>query len=110
MAVRGRNLVTGLPRAFEISAEELEPILREPAMEIIEAIRSVLEKTPPELAADISDRGIVLTGGGAQLRGMEELIREYTKINTVLAEDPSACVATGTGKYLDYLNGNARLD
>lgn len=76
--VRGRNLVTGLPRTITVSSEETEEALREATLQIVEAVHSVLEKTPPELAADVADRGIVLTGGGSLLRGLEELIEEKT--------------------------------
>ena len=78
MDVRGRNLVTGLPKTVTVSSEETEEALREPTLQIVEAVHSVLEKTPPELAADVADRGIVLTGGGALLRGLEELIEDRT--------------------------------
>ena len=94
MEVRGRNLVTGLPKT-----------IKESTMQIVEAIHGVLEKTPPELAADIADRGIVLTGGGSLLRGLEELIAEHTGINTMTAEDPMTAVAIGTGKYVEFLGG-----
>lgn len=106
MEVRGRNLVTGLPKTIEVSSEETEEALREVTSQIVEAIHSVLEKTPPELAADIADRGIVLTGGGCLLEGLEELIESKTGINTVTAEDPMTAVAVGTGKYIELLNGN----
>ena len=89
MSVRGRNLVTGLPKSVEVTSEDCEEALRESTMQIVEAVHSVLEKTPPELAADIADRGIVLTGGGALLRGLEELLEEKTGINTMTAEDLS---------------------
>jgi rod shape-determining protein MreB len=105
MDVRGRNLVTGLPRTISISSEETEEALREPTLQIVEAVHSVLEKTPPELAADVADRGIVLTGGGALLRGLEELIEDRTGINTMTAEQPMTCVAVGTGKYVEFLAG-----
>ncbi len=105
MEVRGRNLVTGLPRTITLTSEETEEALREPTLQIVEAIHSVLEKTPPELTADVADRGIVLTGGGALLRGLEELIYDRTGINTVTAEDPLTCVAIGTGRYVEFLGG-----
>ena len=105
MDVRGRNLVTGLPRTITVSSEETEEALREPTLQIVEAVHSVLEKTPPELAADVADRGIVLTGGGALLRGLEELIEDRTGINTMTAEQPMTCVAVGTGKYVEFLAG-----
>lgn len=103
MEVRGRNLVTGLPKTVKVTSEETEEALRETTAQIIETIHSVLEKTPPELAADIADRGIVLTGGGSLLRGLEELIEVKTGINTMTAEDPMTCVAVGTGKYVEVL-------
>ena len=105
MDVRGRNLVTGLPRTITVSSEETEEALREPTLQIVEAVHSVLEKTPPELAADVADRGIVLTGGGVLLRGLEELIEDRTGINTMTAEQPMTCVAVGTGKYVEFLAG-----
>lgn len=105
MDVRGRNLVTGLPKTVRVSSEETEEALREPTSQIIEAIHSVLENTPPELAADIADRGIVLTGGGALLRGLEDLIYSKTGINTMTAEDPMTAVAIGTGRYVEFISG-----
>ena len=105
MDVRGRNLVTGLPKTVEVTSEETMEALRTPTTQIVEAVHSVLEKTPPELAADVADRGIVLTGGGALLRGLEELIEDKTGINTMTAEHPMTCVAVGTGKYVEFLSG-----
>ena len=101
--VYGRNLVTGLPKTVTVTSEETEEALREPAYQIVDAVHNVLERTPPELAADISDRGIVLTGGGSLIQGLEELIEEKTGINTMTAEDPLTAVAIGTGKYIEYL-------
>ena len=106
MDVRGRNLVTGLPKTISVSSKETEEALRETTSQIIETIHSVLEKTPPELAADIADRGIVLTGGGSLLRGLEDLIELKTGINTMTAEDPMTAVAVGTGKYVEFLAGD----
>ncbi|MBR6627475.1 MAG: rod shape-determining protein [Lachnospiraceae bacterium] len=106
MDCRGRNLVTGLPKTVTVTSEEMEEALREITSQIVETIHSVLEKTPPELAADIADRGIVLTGGGSLLRGLEDLIYEKTGINTMTAEDPMTAVAIGTGKYVEFLAGN----
>ena len=103
MDVRGRNLVTGLPKTISVTSEETEEALRETTSQIVEAVHSVLEKTPPELAADIADRGIVLTGGGCLLYGLEELIEEKTGINTMTAEDPMTAVAIGTGKYVEFI-------
>ncbi len=105
MDVRGRNLVTGLPKTVAVTSEETEEALRESTMQIVDAVHSVLEKTPPELAADVADRGIVLTGGGALIRGLEDLIEAHTGINTMTAEDPMTCVAVGTGKFVEFLSG-----
>ncbi len=107
MEVRGRNLVTGLPKSVPVSSSEIEEALRETTVQIVEAVHSVLEKTPPELAADISDRGIVLTGGGAMLRGLDELISSKTGINTMVADDAMTCVAIGTGKYVEAMTGKS---
>jgi len=109
MDVSGRNLVTGLPKTVMITSDETEEALREPTGQIVEAIHAVMEKTPPELAADIADRGIVLTGGGALLHGMEQLIEEKTGITTMTAEDPLSAVAIGTGKYVDSIDENQKL-
>ena len=76
----------------------------------MEAVHNVLEKTPPELAADVADRGIILTGGGALLRGLEELIEDKTGINTMTAEEPMTCVAIGTGRYVESLSGSGRKE
>lgn len=103
--VRGRNLVTGLPKTISVTSEETEEALKETTSQIVEAVHSVLEKTPPELAADIADRGIVLTGGGSLLYGLEELIEEKTGITTMTAEDPMTAVAIGTGKYVEFISG-----
>ena len=105
MDVRGRNLVTGLPKTIRVSSEETEEALREATSQIIDTIHNVLERTPPELAADIADRGIVLTGGGSLLRGLEDLVESRTGINTMTAEDPMTAVAIGTGKYVEFLAG-----
>ena len=105
MNVRGRNLVTGLPKTVEVTSEETEEALREATSQIVESVHSVLEKTPPELASDIADRGIVLTGGGSLLSGLEDLIESKTGINTMTAEDPMTAVAIGTGKFIEFLSG-----
>lgn len=104
--VRGRNLVTGLPKTIAVTSKETEEALRDTTLQIVEAVHSVLEKTPPELAADIADRGIVLTGGGSLLYGLEELIESKTGITTMTAEEPMTAVAIGTGKYVEFLSGN----
>lgn len=107
--VRGRNLVTGLPKTITITSEETLEALREPAAQIVDTVHNVLEKTPPELAADISDRGIVLTGGGALLHGLEQLLEEHTGITTMTAEDPMTAVAIGTGQYIEFLADNSTV-
>ena len=104
--VRGRNLVTGRPKTVTVTSEETEEALKETTSQIVEAVHSVLERTPPELTADIAERGIVLTGGGALLRGLEELLESKTGINTMTAEDPMKCVAIGTGKFVEFLSGH----
>lgn len=105
MEVRGRNLLTGLPKTVTVTSEETEEALKDATAQIVDAVHSVLEKTPPELAADIADRGIVLTGGGSLLQGLEELIESKTGINTMTAEDPMTAVAIGTGKFIEFLGG-----
>ncbi|MBD5095439.1 MAG: rod shape-determining protein MreB [Lachnospiraceae bacterium] len=104
MDIRGRNLVTGLPKTVTVSSDETEEALREVTAQIVDAVHSVLERTPPELSADIADRGIVLTGGGALLHGLEDLIEENTGITTMTAEQPLTAVAVGTGKYIEFLS------
>jgi rod shape-determining protein MreB len=104
MDVRGRNLITGLPKTINVTSDEMMEALSEPVTSIIESVYMVLEKTPPELASDVADRGIVMTGGGALLYGLDKLIKEKTGINTVVAEDAVSCVAVGTGKYIEYVS------
>lgn len=108
MEVRGRNLITGLPKTIEVTSEETEEALRDVTSSIVEAVHRVLEQTPPELAADIAVRGIVLTGGGCLLHGLDELIESKTGINTMTAEDPMTAVAIGTGRYLEYIDEEQR--
>lgn len=105
MEVRGRNLVTGLPKTIVVTSDETLEALREPALQIVDAVHNVLERTPPELAADIFDRGIVLTGGGSLLSGLDALIEEKTGITTMIAEDPLTAVAIGTGKFIEFAHG-----
>ena len=105
--VRGRNLVTGLPKTITVTSTETEEALHDTTRQIVDAVHSVLEKTPPELAADIADRGIVLTGGGSLLYGLEELIESKTGITTMTAEEPMTAVAIGTGKYVEFLSGTS---
>ena len=102
--VRGRNLLTGLPNTITVTSDETLEALELPCKQIVDSVHQVLEKTPPELAADIADRGIVLTGGGALLWGMEQLLEAKTGISTVTAENPMNCVAIGTGKFVEFLS------
>ncbi len=109
MDVRGRDLVTGLPKTVTIYSSEMMEALEEPATLIVDAVHSVLEKTPPELAADISDKGIYMTGGGCLIDGLDRLLQEKTGINVMIAEDAISCVAKGTGKALDNLDYMDRM-
>ena len=104
MDVRGRDLTSGLPRTIAVRSSEMLEALMEPAMMIVDAVHSVLEKTPPELAADISDKGIYMTGGGCLVDGLDKLLQEKTGINVMIAQDAVSCVALGTGKALDNLD------
>ena len=104
MDVRGRDLTTGLPTTITIHSSEMLEALQEPAMMIVDAVHSVLERTPPELAADISDKGIYMTGGGCLIDGLDKLLQEKTGINVMIAQDTVSCVALGTGKALDNLD------
>lgn len=104
MDIKGRDLVTGLPKTIKISAEEILDALREPISQIIDGIKSTLEKTPPELAADIMDRGIMLSGGGAQLQGLDSLVKKETGMPVHVAESPLDCVVMGTGKALEQFD------
>ncbi|HEY9574018.1 MAG TPA: rod shape-determining protein, partial [Lachnospiraceae bacterium] len=103
MEVTGRNVITGLPKKVTLSSEDIREAFKDSTSKIVEAVHGVLEKTPPELAADIAERGIVLTGGGSLLTGLEEVIEERTGINTVTAENPSIAVAVGTGLYAETI-------
>jgi rod shape-determining protein MreB len=102
MEIRGRDLINGLPKTVKITSEEVREALSEPVQAIVEAVKAVLEKTPPELAADIIDRGVILTGGGALLRGLDTLLGEVTGIPVIVADDPMSCVAIGTGQRVGY--------
>ncbi len=104
MDVRGRDLSTGLPKTITVYSSEMMEALEEPAMKIVEAVHAVLEKTPPELAADISDKGIYMTGGGCLIDGLDNLLQDRIGINVMIAEDAISCVAIGTGKALDNLD------
>ena len=107
MEVKGRNVLTGLPKTVKLTSEEIRSALKDATGQIVEAVHSVLEKTPPVLAADIVDRGIVLTGGGALLKGMDTLIEQKTGVTTLTVQDAMHVVAVGTGKYAEIM---ARMD
>ena len=101
MQIRGRDLISGLPKTIEINSTEVRDALKEPISSIVDAIKSTLEKTPPELASDIMENGIMLTGGGALLRGLDKLVKQETGMPVHIAEDPLDCVALGTGKSVE---------
>lgn len=107
MQVTGRNLVTGLPKTINVTSEEVREVIKDCVKEIIDTIYVVLEQTPPELSADISEQGILLTGGGALLRGIDQVIQEKTGIETHIAEDPMTVVAEGTGRFVKFLDSEA---
>jgi rod shape-determining protein MreB and related proteins len=102
--VRGRNLAEGLPRSFTLNSNEILEALQEPLSGIVSAVKAALEKTPPELAADVSERGMILTGGGALLRDIDRLMMEETGIPVMIADDPLTCVARGGGKILELID------
>lgn len=104
MEVRGRNLISGLPRTITVTSSEIMEALEESTFAVVEAVHSVLERTPPELAADIGDRGIVMTGGGSLIYGLDKLLQKETGINVVIAEDAVSSVALGTGKALESID------
>jgi rod shape-determining protein MreB len=103
MEIRGRDLITGLPKNIIINSKEIHTALREPVNAIIDAIKVCLEKTPPELAADVMDRGIMLAGGGALLKNLDKLINKETNMPVNVAEKPLDCVALGAGKVLEEI-------
>ena len=103
LEVKGRDLVAGIPKTISVRAEEIRDSLREPINAIVQAVRIALEKTPPELAADIVDKGIVLAGGGGVLRNLDVLLREETGLPIMVADDPLSCVALGAGMALDEI-------
>lgn len=102
MDIRGRNLVTGLPKTITVTSDEMQEALAESVASIVDAVHSVLERTPPELASDIADRGIVMTGGGSCLYGLDQLIKKKTGITATIAQDAMDCVAIGTGQYIEF--------
>ncbi len=103
MDIRGRSLVSGLPKTLQVTSDEMYEALSETASVIVEAVKTMLENTPPELVGDISTRGIIMTGGGSLIHGMSRLIQNETGIKTVIADEPEECVALGTGKALDNM-------
>jgi len=103
MEVKGRDLVAGIPKTLTVNSDEIRDALAEPIHAIVEAVRQVLERTPPELSADIVDKGIVLTGGASQLRNVDVLLREETGLPVMVSENPQCAVVLGTGKALDEL-------
>jgi rod shape-determining protein MreB len=104
MDIKGRDLVSGIPRTLQINSQEIRDALAETVNAIVEAVRVALERTPPELAADIVDRGIILAGGGALLNGLDKLLQQETGLPVVIADDPLSCVVLGSGAVLDELN------
>jgi rod shape-determining protein MreB len=103
MEVKGRNLAEGIPRSFTISSNEILEALTEPLNQIVGSVKSALEQTPPELGADIAEKGMVLTGGGALLRDLDRLFMEETGLPVIVAEDPLTCVVRGSGKALEKM-------
>jgi rod shape-determining protein MreB and related proteins len=108
MNIRGRDMVSGLPRTITVTSKEIEGALRESVAVIVQAAKNVLEKTPPELSADIIDRGVIITGGGALLHGMDQLLAEELKVPVFKAENPMDCVAVGTGLMLENIDKISR--
>jgi rod shape-determining protein MreB len=104
MQIRGRNLATGLPKTLVITSDEMLEVLREPSETIANTVKEVLERTPPELVGDIYERGIVMTGGGSLLYGLDQLIEDKIGVNTVIADNPTEVVCIGTGLYIDMIN------
>ncbi|MDQ1911251.1 rod shape-determining protein [Paenibacillus sp. GD4] len=104
MDIRGRDMVSGLPQTISVSSNEIQEALWDPVSSIVTAAKTVLEKTPPELSADIIDRGVILTGGGALLHGIDQLLADELKVPVLVAEDPMGCVVKGTGIMLDNLD------
>jgi rod shape-determining protein MreB len=108
MEIKGRDAITGLPRRLEIDSIEVREALAEPINTIVEEIKKTLGKTPAELASDIVERGIVMTGGGSLLKGLPKLIARETGVPVILAENPLLCVALGAGKFLESMRDNDR--
>ena len=104
MAVRGREVMNGLPRETTVTSDRVREALQGPIREIVEAIKATLEKTPPEISADLVERGILLCGGGALLKGIDKVIQEETQLKVTIAEEPLSCVVRGTGVFLENLD------
>jgi len=109
MEVKGRDLVAGIPKNLKLTSDEIKDAIHEPISQIVDALKNALEQTPPELAADIVDRGIVMTGGGAMLRGLDTLLKEETNLPINVVDDPLLCVVLGAGKVLDNLHVYERI-
>lgn len=107
--IRGRDLVTGLPKTILVSAEEIRTAVEEPVNQIVDAVKNTLDKTPPELASDVMDRGIVLAGGGALLRGLDRRLKHETGMPVYVAKDPLATVAMGSGRCLEQFEALRRV-
>jgi rod shape-determining protein MreB len=103
IAVKGRDLVSGIPKTIEVSSDEIRQALKDPVNQIVEAVKRCLERTPPELAADILERGIILAGGGSLLKGIDQIIRERTNVPVNVSEDPLLSVVRGTGMVMENL-------
>jgi rod shape-determining protein MreB len=104
MEIKGRDLVSGIPKTMEVTSDEIREAMTETVNTIVEAVRSALERTPPELAADIVDKGIVLAGGGAYLKNLDVLLHKETGLPVTVAEEPLSCVVYGSGAVLDQLD------
>jgi rod shape-determining protein MreB len=104
LEIKGRNLAEGVPRSFTVNSNEILEALQDPLSGIVSAVKTALEQTPPELGSDVAERGMVLTGGGALLRGLDRLLQEETGLPVVIAEDPLTCVARGGGRALEMLD------
>jgi len=109
MEIKGRDLVNGVPKTMKVSSVQIREALKEPVEAIIEAVKQALERTPPELAADILDKGIIMTGGGALLKGLDKRLREEANLPVNVADDPLTCVVRGTGKVLENMNHYSKV-
>jgi rod shape-determining protein MreB len=109
LEIRGRDLVSGLPRSAVLTSSEVREAIAEPVSQVVETVKETLESTPPELSADIMDRGIILAGGGALLRGLDRLLSVETEMPVHVAEEPLNCVVVGTGRVLEEMDRNPIL-